>query len=31
VFASFLTDHEREDFAAALAKALSLTRNEGVA
>ena len=30
VFASFLTDHEREDFAAALAKALSLT-SEGAA
>ena len=27
VFASFLTDHEREDFAAALAKALSLSRS----
>jgi uncharacterized membrane protein len=31
VFASFLTDNEREDFAAALANALSLTRNEGAA
>ena len=31
VFASFLTDNEREDFAAALAKALSSTRNEGAA
>ena len=30
VFASFLTDHEREDFAAALAKALSLA-SEGAA
>ncbi len=31
VFASFLTDGEREDFAAALANALSLTRREEVA